>query len=315
MRKILLVLGLAVAVTACSRSDGFEIPAGSEVTLQQRDGVSVAGRLVEVQSEHVVLEGVDGVQRKVPRANIAQLRAVPVAENREARSRTVGDERPQDPNVREVAATTGETPGDDDRRDGDADATRESRDSAERRNRDTAAEYREVTLPAGTVLPLTLRTTVGSDVSRVEDPVRATLRRAVVINGVQALPAGTVVTGHVTNAKRSARVKGRGEVGFRFTRLDLPGEGGLMNVRTGTVSRVAPGTKKRDAATIGGGAVGGAIVGGLLGGGDGAAKGAAAGGAAGTGVVLATRGKDIRLAAGTPVNVRLTAPLTVRVPR
>ncbi len=87
-----------------------------------------------------------------------------------------------------------------------------------------------------------------------------------------------------------------------------------MNIRTGTVARVAPGTKKRDAATIGGGAVGGAIIGGILGGGDGAAKGAAIGGAGGTGVVLATRGKEVRLAAGTPISVRLTAPLTVRVP-
>jgi len=88
-----------------------------------------------------------------------------------------------------------------------------------------------------------------------------------------------------------------------------------MNVRTGTVARLAPATRKRDAATIGGGAVGGAIVGGLIGGGDGAAKGAAIGGAGGTGVVLATRGKEVRLEAGTPISVKLTQPLTVRVAR
>ena len=40
-----------------------------------------------------------------------------------------------------------------------------------------AAEYREVTLPAGTVLPVDLGTTVGSDISRVEQPVEGTLRR------------------------------------------------------------------------------------------------------------------------------------------
>lgn len=177
----------------------------------------------------------------------------------------------------------------------------------------TEPAYREVTIPAGTALPLTLRTTVGSATSNVEDPVRATLSRPVRIGGVEALPAGTAVTGHVTNAVRSAKVKGRATVAFRFTRVDLPGEGGQLNVRTGTVSRMAPATKKRDAATIGGGAVGGAIVGGILGGGDGAAKGAAIGGAGGTGVVLATRGKEVSLAAGTPVTVKLTAPLTVRV--
>ena len=172
---------------------------------------------------------------------------------------------------------------------------------------------REVTIPAGTTLPLTLRTTVASDKSSVEDPVRATLRRVVTIDGVTALPEGTVLVGHVTDAARSAKVKGRARVAFRFTRADLPGEGGQVALRTATVSRVAPPTKKRDAATIGGGAVGGAIIGGIVGGGDGAAKGAVIGGGAGTGVVLATRGEEVRLPAGTAISVKLSAPLTMTV--
>ena len=175
-------------------------------------------------------------------------------------------------------------------------------------------EYREITVPAGTILPLELRSSVGSDTSSVEDPVRATLRRAVTIRGTQVLPAGSVVTGNVTQAVRSARVKGRGRVAFRFNRIDLPGEGGRLPIRTGTIARVAPATKKRDAAKIGAGAAGGAIVGGILGGGDGAAKGAVVGGGAGTAVVLSTRGREIRLGPGAPLSVRLAAPLTVRVP-
>jgi hypothetical protein len=175
-------------------------------------------------------------------------------------------------------------------------------------------EYREITIPSGTTLQLTLRTAVGSDTSSVEDPVRATLRSPVSIKGVQALPEGTAFIGHVTDAERSGRVKGRARIAFRFTRADPPGRGEQLTVRTATVSRLAPATKKRDAATIGGGAVGGAIIGGIVGGGSGAAKGAAIGGAGGTGVVLATRGKEVTLPAGTAVNVKLAAPLTVRVP-
>jgi hypothetical protein len=174
-------------------------------------------------------------------------------------------------------------------------------------------EYREVTIPSGTVLPVELKTAVASDTSRVEDPVRATLRRAVTIGGVQVLPAGTEVLGHVTTADRSARVKGRARIAFRFTRLDPPGDAGRIDIRTGVVSRMAAATKKQDAAKIGGGAAGGAIIGGILGGGDGAAKGAAIGGAAGTGVVLSTRGKEVRLGPGAPVSVTLQAPVTVRV--
>lgn len=173
--------------------------------------------------------------------------------------------------------------------------------------------FREVTIPAGTTLPLTLRTSVGSDTSSVEDQVRATLRQPIRAEGLEALPEGTALIGHVTDAARSAKVKGRARIAFRFTRADLPGDGGQLNVRTGTVSRLAPATKKRDAATIGGGAVGGAIVGGIIGGGDGAAKGAVIGGGAGTAAVLATRGKEVRLPAGTAVSVKLTAPVTVRI--
>ena len=179
----------------------------------------------------------------------------------------------------------------------------------------SARAYREVTIPAGTILPVELRTTVASDASHVEEAVRGTLRRTVSVRGTNVLPAGTVLLGHVTDAARSARVKGRARVAFRFTSLDMPGEGGRLSIHTASIARRAPATKKADAAKIGGGAAGGAVIGGILGGGGGAAKGAAIGGAAGTGVVLATRGREVRVPAGTSLAVRLTQPLTVRVPR
>ena len=59
-------------------------------------------------------------------------------------------------------------------------------------------------------LPVDLETSVGSDISRVEQPVDGRLRRAVTVNGVEVLPAGTVVSGHVTAAQRPGKVKGRG---------------------------------------------------------------------------------------------------------
>ena len=171
--------------------------------------------------------------------------------------------------------------------------------------------YREVTLPAGTTLPLELNSTVASDTSNVEDSVRASLRSAVIANGRQVLPAGTEVVGEVTNAERSGRVKGRAQIAFRFTSLDYAGD--RYDISTESVSRMAAATKGQDAAKIGVGAAAGAAVGAIMGGGDGAAKGAAIGGAGGTGVVLATRGKEVRLGPGADVNTKLTAPLTLRV--
>jgi hypothetical protein len=175
------------------------------------------------------------------------------------------------------------------------------------------AKYREVTLPAGTVLPVDLETAVGSDISRVEQPVSGRLRRAVTVGGVEVLPAGTAVSGHVTAAQRPGKVKGRGLIALRFTRVDTPGEG-TSQMSTAQISRMAPATKEKDALKIVAPAAAGAVIGRIAGGKDAAAKGAVIGGAAGTGYVLSTRGKEIRLGKGADLSVKLTAPLTVRVP-
>lgn len=176
-----------------------------------------------------------------------------------------------------------------------------------------AADYREVTLPAGTVLPVDLETSVGSDISRVEQPVHGRLRAPIRLNGVEVLPAGTAVSGHVTTARRPGRVKGRGLIALRFTRIDTPGAG-TSQMRTATISRLGPATKQQDALKIVAPAAAGAVIGRVAGGKDAARKGAVIGGAAGTGYVLSTRGKEVRLGKGANLSVRLTAPLTVRVP-
>lgn len=169
--------------------------------------------------------------------------------------------------------------------------------------------YLAVTIPSGTTLPLTLTSSVASDTSAVEDAVTAELTQAITIDGRDVLPAGAQLTGVVTKVDGSGRVTGRAMVGFRFTSLRTGDE--QYEVVAAPWSQLAPATRGEDATTIGIGA--GAIIGGLLGGADGAAKGAAVGGGAGAGVVLATRGEEVRLEPGTDVSTELTAPFTVRI--
>ncbi len=174
-----------------------------------------------------------------------------------------------------------------------------------------AADH-EVTLPAGTRLVVLLDTPVGSDTSRVEQPVDAHLARPFVLRGMTVLPAGTRVSGVVTDATQSAKVKGRAHVAMRFTTL-TPNGGERYNIRTAAVGRTAEGTKGKDAAEIAAPAAGGAIIGALLGGKKGALVGTAVGGGAGTAAVLSTRGKEVHLGRGATLTVRLTAPLTIHV--
>jgi hypothetical protein len=174
-----------------------------------------------------------------------------------------------------------------------------------------AASIKEVTIPSGTTLRLSLQSAVASDTSRVEQPVRATLRSPVSINGQVVLPAGSEVGGVVTEAEESGRVKGRARVAIRFNSLHSGGE--TYDIRTSGYAQEAEATKRKDAEKIAIGAGAGAALGAILGGGSGAAKGAAIGGAGGTGVVLATKGKEVRLGPGAAITTRLAAPLTVRV--
>jgi hypothetical protein len=170
---------------------------------------------------------------------------------------------------------------------------------------------REVTIPDGTSLRLDLVTPLDSDSSRVEDTVRATLRESVTVDGTTVLPVGTEVTGTVTEAEGSGRVKGRARLGFRFTALRSGGQ--RYEIQTAPIGLEAEATKGEDATKIGIGAGIGAAVGAIAGGASGAAKGAAIGAGGGTGVVLATKGKEVRLGAGANVTARLTAPLRIQV--
>jgi hypothetical protein len=133
-----------------------------------------------------------------------------------------------------------------------------------------------------------------------------------VVNGATALPAGSVATGSVLEALQAGRVKGRASVSFGFDRLRSGAQ--AYTITSARITREAEATKGEDAAKVGLGAAAGAIIGALADGKKGAAIGGAVGAGAGTGVVLATRGEEIALAAGTVVETTLEQPLKVQVP-
>jgi hypothetical protein len=173
------------------------------------------------------------------------------------------------------------------------------------------ARFREFTVPEGAKLRVRLETAVASDVSQVEDPVEATLTEPVIVDDREVLPAGGAVSGTVSEAQPSGKVKGRARLAVRF---DNVATSGARYIIVAVASVEAPGTKGKDAEKIGLGAAGGAVVGALLGGKKGAVVGTAVGGGAGTAVVLTTPGEEIRWPVGTELSVRLEKSVDVRVP-
>jgi len=160
-------------------------------------------------------------------------------------------------------------------------------------------------LAAGTVLALVLESTVASNTSQVGDRVMATLAEDVSEDGRVLLPAGTEVVGRVTVAKQSGRVKGRARLVMEFD--EVRDGGSSYRIEASPVDVTADSSKGQDAKIAGGAAAAGAVIGAITGGGKGALKGTAIGGAAGGAAVLATRGKQVELAAGTHVAVKLTS--------
>ena len=156
---------------------------------------------------------------------------------------------------------------------------------------------------------VTLVTPLQSKTSKVEDQVKATLTKPIVVSGTTVVPAGAELFGTVTEVKQSGRVKGKASITMRLNRLRVRGES--HRIQTAQIVIDAESSTKSDVKKGAVGAGAGAIVGGIAGGGGGAAIGGIVGGA---GTVLATKGKEIELPAGTMLSTRFLEPVKVLVP-
>ncbi len=175
------------------------------------------------------------------------------------------------------------------------------------------AKFREYSVPAGTELEARLNTAIDSASSRVEDRVEATVTEAVMQGDTVIIPEGSTLRGEITAVEEAGKVKGRASLAVRFRTLTIAGHDEPYGVELG-MSRLAPATKKEDAAKIGIPAAAGGIIGGILGGKKGAVTGVVIGGGAGTAVVLTTAGKEIELPAGTVLTMKIDQPVEIRVP-
>jgi len=175
----------------------------------------------------------------------------------------------------------------------------------------------ELIIPAGTKVPVALKHAISTKSTKDGDAVYAETTFPVVVHDRVVIPAGTYVQGRISHIQRAGHVKGRAEVLMHFTTLIYPS--GYTVLLPGAVED-APGVDKtsvkdqegtirgdsqagQKAGTIAETAGTGAVVGGLSNGGKGALIGAGIGGAIGTAIGLFSRGNDVKLDAGTTVEV------------
>jgi len=181
----------------------------------------------------------------------------------------------------------------------------------------STAAGRQVTIPAGTKVPLVLKHAISTKGAQEGDPVYAETNFPVVLNDHVLIPAGTYVQGKITHVQRAGRIKGRAEVQMHFTTLIYPSgytvmlPGSIENVPGADKTKMKgeEGTIQQDGqtaekiGTVASTAGTGAVIGGLSEGGKGALVGAGIGGAVGTAIAMLTRGNDVRLESGTTVEM------------
>ena len=181
-----------------------------------------------------------------------------------------------------------------------------------------AAEPQRIQVPVGTHIPLVLHNGVSTRNAKPGDPVYLETVYPILIDGRIVIPAGSYVSGEITEAKRPGRVKGRGEIMLRLTNMVLPNGYSVSllavpnDASTGGADTVdkegkikGNTNKAGDARTIGETTAGGATIGAISGGAKGAGIGAGVGAAVGLAAVMLTRGPEVNLPRGTTLDVVL----------
>jgi len=191
-----------------------------------------------------------------------------------------------------------------------------------------APAARTYTVPAGTKVLLQLRSAINTRSAKPGDGVYLASTFPVVVGNRVMIPAGVYVQGIVDRVARAGHVKGRAQLDLHFTSIIFPNGTvveipGIINSLPGAKDRTVKGdegtveqdgNKGRDVARAaeiglegaGIGTIGGAATGHPL---AGAAIGGLGGVAVGTVVALFTRGDDINIESGTPVEMVLQRPL------
>ena len=177
----------------------------------------------------------------------------------------------------------------------------------------------KIIMPSGTHIPLVLHNAISTRSAQAGDPVYFETTFPVLLDGKIVVPAGSWVSGQLTEVKRAGRVKGRAELMMRLNTLILPNGyqvslvGSPSNAGTGgneTTDREGKITgdsdKGHDAGTVMTTTAEGAGIGAIAGRSPaGAGIGAGIGAAVGLAAVLLTRGPEAELPRGTTLEAVL----------
>ncbi|HEY9776945.1 MAG TPA: hypothetical protein V6C81_24485 [Planktothrix sp.] len=190
--------------------------------------------------------------------------------------------------------------------------------------------------PSGLTIPIDLQTAISTQVAKEGDYIQAKVNENVPLNGVSYIPAGTVVSGEISESEAGRRLSRSGSLNIEFNQMRLP-NGQIIEISghlVGKIGRYNYGkndelhgeTWKAKLGQfalrgLGGAGLGaalgtgiGAIGGGGYGAGTGAWSGAAIGGGLGGLDMLLRKGRDVIIPSGTKMELQLDQPLNLPPP-
>lgn len=167
-----------------------------------------------------------------------------------------------------------------------------------------------VKVDAGTGINVSVGTQISSESANVGDTWTGEVKENVIVGDRVVFPAGSVVTGTVTEAVPAEKGK-RARLGIEVTSITVNGT--KHPVEAGTEAIEAGSTRARNLGAMAGGAAAGALIGRAVGGsGKGALIGGLLGGAAAGAGVAASKGYQVVLKEGTVVTFNVKQAVTVR---
>jgi len=167
---------------------------------------------------------------------------------------------------------------------------------------------RTVTVPAGTMINVSLSQGIDVDASQAGQAFKAVVDDPVTLNGSTVIPRGASATVQAVKVEQSGKMKGSDKISLKLHTIAFGGM--AYPVSSEYVEAKGKGEGKKTGRKVGGGAGLGAIVGGIAGGGSGAAIGAAVG-AAGGAVVAASGEEHLKIDAETRLQFKLASSLSV----
>jgi hypothetical protein len=258
-RLLLLLSLITIALFACrpASSKALEVPPGTDIVVNKIDGTSAAGKLIGVEGREVVVRNATGRDVRIAYSDIASVRATLAASNTPKRATKTA----QEANSSDATPPTSQPSID-------------------------PSRFKDFQVAAGTRLSIELSTPLASDANRIDDQVKGRLRDALVVDGVELVPSGSVVLGTVTEAAQAVRDEDRGRIAVRFSVIEHPNTGSRVAIRTAPLAFESDATLKN-------------------------ARAAASRAPANPGAAPAS---EARVNPGTVLSATLLAPFVVRIP-